>query len=83
MWMNWVNKGSVLPPPYNLIPNPKAVIHLFRKIRDKCRGFKQVGGSLYSRLNKKRKLTRKKGGWPLAISERNLVRQSPYYAREI
>ena len=53
MWMNWVNKGSVLPPPYNLIPNPKAVIHLCRKIRDKCGGFNQVGCSLHNRVNKK------------------------------
>ena len=49
MWMNWVNKGSVLPPPYNLIPNPKAVIHLFRKIRNKCRGFNQVSCNLRSK----------------------------------
>lgn len=41
MWMNWVNKGSVLPPPYNLIPNPKAVLHLFRDMRDRCQGFHQ------------------------------------------
>lgn len=62
MWMNWVNKGSVLPPPYNLIPNPKAVIHLFTKIMDKCRGFNQVGCSLHGRLRQKRKLTRSGGG---------------------
>jgi len=47
MWMNWVNKGSVLPPPFNLIPNPKVVIHLFRKIRNKCRGFNQNSESRY------------------------------------
>ncbi|XP_078355677.1 short transient receptor potential channel 5-like, partial [Oculina patagonica] len=44
MWMNWVNKGSVLPPPYNLIPNPKAVIHFVRRMRDTCRGFNQGFG---------------------------------------
>ena len=42
MWMNWVNKGCVLPPPYNLIPNPKAIFHWFRRMRDKYRGYKQV-----------------------------------------
>ena len=42
MWMNWVNKGSVLPPPYNLIPNPKAIVHFIKKIRDTCQGYSQV-----------------------------------------
>lgn len=59
--MNWVNKGSVLPPPYNLIPNPKAVIHLFRKIRNKCRGFNQVSVNLHIKLIEKQKLTGRLG----------------------
>lgn len=45
MWMNWVNKGSVLPPPYNLIPNPKAIVHFIKKVRDTCRGYSQVSRS--------------------------------------
>lgn len=61
MWMNWVNKGSVLPPPYNLIPNPKAVIHLFRKIRNNCQGFNQVSCNLRSKLIEKQKLTGRLG----------------------
>ena len=59
--MNWVNKGSVLPPPYNLIPNPKAVIHLFRKIRNKFRGFNQVSCNLHIKLIEKQKLTGRLG----------------------
>ena len=59
--MNWVNKGSVLPPPYNLIPNPKAVIHLFRKIRNKCQGFNQVSVNLHIKLIEKQKLTGRLG----------------------
>ena len=56
MWMNWVNKGSVLPPPYNLIPNPKAIAHLFRKIKDKFRRSSRVGFSYEVRVTgRKRK----------------------------
>lgn len=50
MWMNWVNKGSVLPPPYNLIPNPKAVVHFVKKLRNICRGCNQVGCTLHRRF---------------------------------
>lgn len=53
MWMNWVNKGSVLPPPYNLIPNPKAVVHFVKRMRDVCRGFNPVGCNLHTRLIRK------------------------------
>ncbi|XP_048585309.1 short transient receptor potential channel 3 isoform X2 [Nematostella vectensis] len=29
MWMNWVDKGNVLPPPLNLIPNSKTLAAVF------------------------------------------------------
>lgn len=35
MWMNWVNKGSVLPPPYNLIPNPTDLAYVIKRMKDK------------------------------------------------
>ena len=34
MWMQYVDKGSVLPPPFNLIPNYKLFAEFFRRCYD-------------------------------------------------
>ncbi|XP_028395064.1 short transient receptor potential channel 5-like [Dendronephthya gigantea] len=31
LWLEFVEKGSTLPSPYNLIPNPRAIYRFFRK----------------------------------------------------
>ncbi|PFX26520.1 Short transient receptor potential channel 6 [Stylophora pistillata] len=34
MWMQYVDKGSVLPPPFNLLPNRKHFVELCRRIKN-------------------------------------------------
>jgi len=32
MWMPYLDEGNVMPPPFNLIPPPKLVFRLFRRL---------------------------------------------------
>lgn len=40
LWMNYMDDGSTLPVPFNMIPSPKSFCYLWKCARDLCVGNK-------------------------------------------
>jgi hypothetical protein len=40
LWMNYMDDGSTLPVPFNMIPSPKSFCYLWKCARDLCIGNK-------------------------------------------
>ncbi|XP_044175127.1 short transient receptor potential channel 5-like [Acropora millepora] len=51
MWMQYLDEGSVMPPPFNLIPPPRVVINFCRRLCS--RGCRRQGKSSTSRTEEK------------------------------
>ncbi|XP_044175029.1 short transient receptor potential channel 5-like [Acropora millepora] len=51
MWMQYLDEGSVMPPPFNLIPPPRVVINFCRRLCS--RGCHRQGKSSTSRTEEK------------------------------
>lgn len=38
LWLNYIDEGSTLPVPFNMIPTPKSLCYAWRWMKDLCGG---------------------------------------------